>query len=171
MQTKCHAHNGLCLCLCAIFSRFRRWILKRSIPKVWGIWSFRLFSRTTSCSPLPFPISPLTLCSCFSFCIFFRKSKHSIWLSWSYEYPSFLIAQCHPSQEINASVALLMARGYLKDHACPNIIFFPPNLFHNFFFQNVPSHSGVVIGDIFKVNHLGMAWCSLILPPLIPFPS
>lgn len=63
-QIKCHAHKGLCLCLCGVFSRFRWWILKRSIPKVWGTWSFRLCYRTISCSPLPFSISPLKLCSC-----------------------------------------------------------------------------------------------------------
>lgn len=34
--------------------------------------------------------------------------------------------------------------------------FLSPKPFSHFF-QNVPSHSDVVIGDIFKINHLGMA--------------
>lgn len=106
-----------------------------------------------------------------SFCIFFWKSKHPIWPSWSFEYPSFLIARCHSvpwNQRIGSSPHLSWAsqRPRLSKH-----YFLSPQPFSHFFFQIAPSHSDVVIGDIFKINHLGMAWCTLILPPLSPFPS
>lgn len=71
-----------------------------------------------------------------SFSIFFWKSKHPIWPSWSFEYPSFLIARCHSvprNQRIGSSPHLSWAsqRPRLSKH-----YFLSPKPVSHFFFSD-----------------------------------